>query len=151
MGRGHQFCCLLYRLNVGNDPAARGSGEYCTLFSLPITTVTKSLGFGGLEVEVRVSEGWWGLVRVVSGVVGQGAPQCKRKNAHACKNPCLYESTFKTRRLLRPQEAANFKLRGKEEETVKLTVAARRQKTCEALLIFSSISSKHMFQLAPSL
>lgn len=47
MGRGHKFCFLLYRLNVCNDPMGRGSGEYCTVFSLPITTVTKSLGLGG--------------------------------------------------------------------------------------------------------
>ena len=46
VGRGHEFCFLLYRLNVFNDPAGWGSGEYCMLFSLAITTVTKSLGLG---------------------------------------------------------------------------------------------------------
>lgn len=46
MGRGHEFCFLLYRLNVCNDPVGCGSGEHCMLFSLPITTVTKSLGLG---------------------------------------------------------------------------------------------------------
>lgn len=34
-----------------NDPMGCGSGEYCTVFSLPITTVTKSLGLQGVEVE----------------------------------------------------------------------------------------------------
>lgn len=40
-----------------NDPMGCGSGEYCTVFSLPITTVTKSLGLGGVEVEVEVEAG----------------------------------------------------------------------------------------------
>lgn len=38
-------------LMLCNDPMGCGSGEYCTVFSLPITTVTKSLGLGGVEVE----------------------------------------------------------------------------------------------------
>lgn len=59
VGRGHDFCFLLYRLNVCNDPAGRGSGEFCALFSLPITTVTKSLGSGGVEG----GGGWGGGVR----------------------------------------------------------------------------------------
>lgn len=55
-----------------NDPT--GSGEYCPVFSLPITTVTKSLGRGG-------GGGWRqrrGLgVRVVSAIVGQTELHCR--------------------------------------------------------------------------
>lgn len=42
------FCIVLM---FCNDPMGCGSGEYCTVFSLPITMVTKSLGLGGVEVE----------------------------------------------------------------------------------------------------
>lgn len=38
-------------LMLRNDPMGCGSGEYCRVFSLPITTVTKSLGSEGVEVE----------------------------------------------------------------------------------------------------
>lgn len=38
-------------LMLCNDPMGCGSGEYCAVFSLPITTVTKSLGLEGVEVE----------------------------------------------------------------------------------------------------
>lgn len=48
------FCIVLM---FCNDPMGCGSGEYCTVFSLPITTVTKSLGLGGVEVEVEVEAG----------------------------------------------------------------------------------------------
>lgn len=57
VGQGHEFCFLLYRLNVCNDPVGCGSGESCTLFSLPITMVTRSLGFWGVE-RVGVGERW---------------------------------------------------------------------------------------------
>lgn len=73
MGQGHEFCFLLYRLNVCNDPMGCGSGEYCTVFSLPITTVTKSLGLGRWRQGVGV--------RVVSGVVGQAGLHCN-ENPH---------------------------------------------------------------------
>lgn len=56
------FCIVLM---FCNEPMGCGSGEYCTVFSLPITTVTKSLGLGGVEVQAGAG------VRVVSGTVGQ--------------------------------------------------------------------------------
>lgn len=43
-----RFCIALMLCNC---PMGCGSGEYCTVFSLPITTVTKSLGLEGAEVE----------------------------------------------------------------------------------------------------
>lgn len=64
VGRGREFSCLLYRPYVCNAPLGCRSGEYCSLFSLPITTVTKSLGFGDLEVEQEV---WVGAVGVSQG------------------------------------------------------------------------------------
>lgn len=45
------FVSLCIALMFCNDPMGCGSGEYCTVFSLPITMVTKSLGLGGVEVE----------------------------------------------------------------------------------------------------
>lgn len=74
VGRGHEFCFLLYRLNVVTIQC--GSGEYCTVFSLPITAVTKSLGLGVWRWRCRHRVGVG--VRAVSGVVGQRGLHCKK-------------------------------------------------------------------------
>ena len=74
VGRGHEFCFLLYRLNVVTIQC--GSGNFGPVFGLPTPGGKKGLGWG-------VGGGGGGHgggvgVRAVSGVVGQRGLHCKK-------------------------------------------------------------------------